>query len=92
VAALGDGAEWIWEQYAQHLPERVEILDFYHLAERLAEIARTLHPGEAGAAQAWRKEQEQELLAWGPGPLLRWLGAWQPETAVAQELRRVQLG
>jgi len=92
VAALGDGAAWIWEQYAQHLPERVEILDFYHVSERLAEIARTLHPGDSGAAQAWRQEQEQELLAWGPGPLLRWLQAWQPETEAAQEVRRVQLG
>lgn len=52
VAALGDGAEWIWEQYAQHLPERVEILDFYHVSERLAQIAATLHPGDAPAAQA----------------------------------------
>ena len=92
VAALGDGADWIWENYARYLPDRVEILDFYHVAERLGQVAAVLHPGDAAAAHAWRKGREQELLAWGPGPLLRWLQGWQPETAAAQEVRRVQLG
>ena len=92
VAALGDGADWIWEHYARYLPDRVEILDFYHVAERLAQVAAALYPGDGPAAQAWRQAQEQELLDWGPGSLLRFLRAWRPETETAQEVRRSQLG
>lgn len=92
VAALGDGAEWIWEYYAQYLPHRVEILDFYHVAERLAQLGATLHGDDPVAAATWRKAREQELLTVGPGPLLRWLRAWQPTSPAAQEARRVQLG
>lgn len=92
VAALGDGADWIWEYYAQYLPERVEILDFYHVAERLGQLAATLHPGDAVAARTWREARAQELLRCGPGPLLRWLQAWQPANEAAREVRRVQRG
>jgi hypothetical protein len=92
VAALGDGAAWIWRYYAKYLPERVEILDFYHVAERLGALAAALYPHDAPAAQQWRRTQEAQLLQWGPGDLLRWLRAWQPTTCATRELRRVQLG
>ena len=92
VAALGDGAEWIWEYYAQYLPHRVEILDFYHVAERVAQLALLLHPDDAVTACTWRQAREQELLAVGPGPLLRWLRGWAPDSTAAHEVRRVQLG
>jgi hypothetical protein len=72
VAALEDGAEWISDYYARYSPDRVEILDFYHVAERLAQVA-TLHLADAESAREWRKAREQELLAWGPGPLLHFL-------------------
>jgi hypothetical protein len=92
VAALGDGADWIWEGYAQHLPHRVEILDFYHVSERLGEIAATMHPGDKAGALAWRDAQEKDLLVLGPGRLLERLESWAPEGAAAQEVRRSQLG
>jgi len=92
VAALGDGADWIWENYAKYLPQRIEILDFYHVCERLAVIAASLHPAAPATAQQWRQAQEKALLEEGPSPLLRFLGQWQPATPAAQEVRRVQLG
>ena len=92
VAALGDGADWIWEGYAQYLPHRVEILDFYHVSERLGEIAAALHPQDKAAAIQWREAQEQDLQVLGPHPLLEWLEGWTPGGKVLQELRRVQLG
>lgn len=92
IAALGDGADWIWRYYAQYLPDRVEVLDFYHVAERLGQLATLLHPDDPEAARRWRQERKTELLTAGPGPLLRWLRQWQPATASAREVRRVQLG
>src|SRR5258708_4366590 len=37
VVVLGDGASWIWNQADQILPsrKRVEIIDFYHAAEKI---------------------------------------------------------
>lgn len=94
IAALGDGADWIWEGFAKYLPGRVEILDFYHVSERLGEIAKAMcGTGAAGerAARQWRETQEQELQAWGPRKLLEALEAWQPGTAAAQKVREDQL-
>jgi hypothetical protein len=94
VAALGDGADWIWEGYAKHLPHRVEILDFYHVSERLALVATAMQgenaPGKA-AAREWREAMETELLAWGPFKLLEALQKWQPERTAAEKVREDQL-
>jgi hypothetical protein len=94
VAALGDGADWIWAGYAQYLPHRVEILDFYHVSEHLALVATAMF-GEttAGrkAAQGWREAQEAELQQWGPRKLLEALAAWQPRTQAAAKVREDQL-
>ena len=92
VAALGDGADWIWDGFAKYLPHRIEILDFYHVSERLGVIAATMCPGDAAAARVWREEQEKDLLVLGPGRLLDRLEAWKPSGAGAQEVRRLQLG
>ncbi len=35
---------------------------------------------------------KEDLLTLGPGPLLRSLRAWQPETEAAQEVQRRELG
>jgi hypothetical protein len=94
VAALGDGAEWIWEGYARHLPHRVEILDFYHVSERLALIATALYadqPGGTVAAKQWRQQMEQELQDWGPRKLVEALEQWRPAGAAAQKVREDQL-
>jgi hypothetical protein len=48
---LGDGAAWIWN-LAGFLPNRVEILDWYHADEHISELARTLYgEGTEKAAQ-----------------------------------------
>ena len=92
IAALGDGADWIWAGYARYLPRRVEILDFYHVSERLALIAQSKHVADAAAACAWRERQEKALLRWGPLQLLNELRTWQPTGVAAQEVQRQQLG
>ena len=91
VPVICDGAALDWRNLAPYLPQRVEILDFFHVLERVAEIAKWLHPEETQAA-SWRAATRKELLEWGPGPLLEALRAWEPTSAAAQEVRRVQLG
>lgn len=92
VAALGDGAKWIWTGYAAHLPNRVEILDFFHAAEHLGEVAAAWHGEGTQQASEWVKQQKKKLLRYGPGPLLRALRKWQPEKEAAAEVKRQELG
>lgn len=92
VVALGDGAEWIWEGYAAHLPHRVEILDFYHVSERLGQIATAMYPEDATAASHWRETQAKDLQILGPDGLVARLELWAPISTAAREVRRVNLG
>lgn len=95
VAALGDGAAWIWDGYAKYLPGRVEILDFYHASEHLGTVATALHGSgrkAEKAAQSWLGEQLHALKHDGPTALLGWLRGWEPAGAAAQEVRRQALG
>jgi len=91
VAVVGDGAALDWVDLDPHLPRRVEILDFYHVMERVGEIGRAMHPGAAAAAGTWQAAMKKTLLEIGPWDLVRQLKAWQPECAAGQEVRRVQL-
>jgi hypothetical protein len=43
VVVIGDGAVWIWERVARLYERRVEILDWYHLSEKVWESAEGLY-------------------------------------------------
>jgi hypothetical protein len=90
VAMVCDGAALDWVDLDAYLPVRVEILDVYHVLERVSAIAHATHPEDGAAAAAWQAAMKKELLEIGPWELLRQLTAWQPESATAQEVRRVQ--
>jgi hypothetical protein len=91
VGALGDGARWIWEAYAAHLPNRVDILDFYHACEHLTTVATARFGAGTSESKAWVGAMKKELLTIGPWELLRSVAAWTPETEAAQEVRRQEL-
>ena len=90
IAALGDGAHWIWDGYARHLPERVEILDFYHACQHVAKVAQAMHPGDPAAATAWLETQRHELRHIGPWRLLRELEGWAPKGKGSKAARKVR--
>jgi hypothetical protein len=90
VAVVCDGAALDWVDLDQYLPLRVEILDFYHVLERVGEIANAMDL-QAAAAAEWRAAMKQALLARGPGPLLAALRGWEPAGETAQEVKRLQL-
>jgi len=91
VAVVSDGAALEWVELDAHLPQRVEILDFYHVLERVGEIARAMYPDAPLEALAWQAAMRKELYEIGPWRLLRELAAWEPARAEDQEVRRVQL-
>lgn len=70
LTALADGAKWIWNQLADHLPGAVGVLDIYHATEHLWAAAHR-HFGEGSApARAWVAGRRQALLRSGASGLL----------------------
>ena len=65
---LGDGANWIKTQAAEHFPAAVRILDWPHLWRKIRDAVRAIQPGKHAARRTWRKAQYEVLL-----PLL-WQG------------------
>ncbi len=39
LCVIGDGAKWIWNQAKDLFPSAVQVLDYYHLSERLHKVA-----------------------------------------------------
>jgi hypothetical protein len=61
--ALSDGAPCLEKFLTTYFPKAVLILDFFHAAEYLAELARVLHPPEDACQQvyrAWRQKMKYE--------------------------------
>src|SRR5207245_1985216 len=69
VVVLGDGAVWIWNLAADHFGERVEIVDFYHAAEHLWEVANAVYGAGSEAARAWAKARIHDLRDEGAAPV-----------------------
>ena len=56
VHVLGDGAEWITNLVSDDLPGATYLLDWYHVADHIAEAGRVLYPNEIGR-RWWTKKQ-----------------------------------
>jgi hypothetical protein len=70
ITALADGARWIWNQLAEHLPGAAGVLDIFHASEHLWAAANA-HFGEgSAAARAWVAARRAALLAGGAAALL----------------------
>jgi hypothetical protein len=92
VGVMGDGAHWIWEDFAPRVPNRQEILDFYHAAEHLAVVAAARFGDSVAARERWLTEMRHELRHIGPWRVIREVERWRPMTAAAQKVRREELG
>lgn len=92
VAVMGDGARWIWDDFAPRVANRREILDFYHATEHLATVAAARFPTDAAARGQWLEEMRHELRHIGPWRVIREVERWRPTTAAAQQVRREELG
>lgn len=62
TVVLGDGAPWIWNQARDHFYDSVQIVDWYHAKQHLAQAACLIHGEGTPAAQQWLKEQETVLF------------------------------
>jgi hypothetical protein len=61
LVVLGDGAVWIWNVAEELFPQATQIVDRFHVKERLSELAKSLY-GETGEkAKQWAQRRHQEL-------------------------------
>jgi hypothetical protein len=87
--AVGDGAPWIWNLAADHFGARTEVVDFYHAAEHLWEVARALHGTGTPEAAAWAAARIHDLYHAGVAPVRAALArARAPTVAAGEALRR----
>jgi len=61
-SVTADGAEWIWNLTADYFPDSVQIVDWYHACEHLADAASALHPDDEQATRRWYKQQRRSLF------------------------------
>ena len=62
-SVTADGAEWIWALVPDYFPDSVQIVDWFHATQHLAEAARALYPADDTQAQTWFTHRLDELFA-----------------------------
>ena len=88
VAVLGDGAPWIWNLAHFYFPEGIQIVDFYHAAERLSELAKAFWGETASPAKRWLGSARSLLHQGKTSALLRALKRLTSPRKDLRDLRR----
>ena len=101
ITALADGAKWIWNQLAEHLPGVTGVLDIYHASEHLWGAANTRFGEGRAEAGAWVARRREALLRGGASGLLselagsQWNGLreyFEPHVGHTGYAQRLRLG
>ncbi|MCI5137710.1 MAG: hypothetical protein D3922_04675 [Candidatus Electrothrix sp. AR1] len=53
LCVIGDGAPWIWNRIKELYPDAKEILDYYHCAEHLHDLAHAQYGKGSNKAREW---------------------------------------
>lgn len=78
VIVVGDGAPWIWNQAQANFGGCVQILDFYHATEHLADVANAWYGTDNPKAAKWLTERKGDLLEGRFDRVIRSIRAWKP--------------
>lgn len=73
VVVIGDGGSWIDTVAQEHFACHQRIIDYYHVAERLAACAKALHPTQEKKRQLLARRLESHLYEGQTPLLIRWL-------------------
>lgn len=63
VAVTADGAAWIWRLTADLFPYSTQIIDWYHAAQHLNDLAQARFPDDHTQAQDWLRTLKHHLWA-----------------------------
>jgi hypothetical protein len=91
LCVIGDGAKWIWNQVRELFPSAVQILDYYHLSERLHRVALAQFFDEPLKEREWVEATKARLfygyLDWA---LLDLEGMSPRDDTAAEEIRKLR--
>lgn len=88
VVVIGDGAPWIWQIAATQFGNAVQIVDFFHACQHLAEVADARFGPETSASKEWQKARQEDLKNNRLPTVLSEIKAWRPSNAHKQTMRR----
>lgn len=60
-SVTAEGADWIWNLTNDLFPESVQIVDWYHACQHLAQAAAALHPDLPDQAKRWYQQAQATL-------------------------------
>lgn len=92
VIVVADGGRWIWKQARQNFPGCVEVLDFYHAAEHLGEVARAWHGAESPKADKWLDRCKADFLEGRFVRVMKSIRAWKPVDPEHVKLKSDNIG
>jgi hypothetical protein len=91
LCVVGDGAKWIWKRAKELFPSAVQILDYYHLSERLHKLALAQFYDDPLQEREWVEATKARLfygyLEWA---LLDLEGMKPRDAAAAEEIRKLR--
>ena len=82
---LGDGAPWIWKLTEEFFPRALQIVDRFHVKQRLADVAKAIFGPTHPKAKSWTEKRHAQLDL---GKLDGILAALEPHLASVPEARR----
>jgi len=93
TVVLGDGASWIWNLAADQFPKAIQILDLWHVLDRLGKVARSAF-GEENTAlvKKWLHERKTELLESRSGDVKTALQSLARKYPACAELVQADIG
>lgn len=59
---VADAATWIWNQVGEHFYDSLQLVDWYHATEHLAQAAEAIYPDQEVARQRWLNEHKRMLF------------------------------
>lgn len=62
VVVTADGAAWIWRLVDNYFRCAIQVVDWYHACQHLAQAAQGRFPDDAAAAQGWTAELKAHLF------------------------------
>ena len=92
LCVIGDGARWIWNLARELFPKAVEILDYYHLSERLHKMALAQFGDDPLQERQWVEATKARLFFGYVDWVLVDLEQMNPEGEEASEEVRKLLG
>lgn len=91
LCVIGDGAKWIWNQAKELFPSAVQILDYYHLSERLHRVALAQFSDDPLKKREWVEATKARLFYGYLDWVMPDLEGMKPRDAeAAQEIRKLR--